>query len=98
MAGHSRAARQIAQNVVDRRARVSTAATGIFSAPARRLVAEDVLSVAHRLDHRIVGTGHLFLAVLESPDEDVVEILEASPDARQIAGEVTEALPGDEHT
>jgi ATP-dependent Clp protease ATP-binding subunit ClpA len=98
MAGHSRAARQIGQDVVDRRARVSTAATGIFSAPARHLVAEDVLSVAHRLDHRIVGTGHLFLAVLESPDEDVVEILEASPDARQIAGEVTEALPGDEHT
>jgi ATP-dependent Clp protease ATP-binding subunit ClpA len=88
----------MAQDVADRRARVSTAPTGIFSAPARHLVAEDVLSVAHRLDHRIVGTGHLFLAILENPDETTAEILEALPDAQQIAGEVTEALPGDEHT
>ncbi|MGA2453378.1 MAG: Clp protease N-terminal domain-containing protein [Solirubrobacteraceae bacterium] len=98
MADHSRAAGQMAQDVADRRARVSTAPTGIFSAPARHLVAEDVLSVAHRLDHRIVGTGHLFLAILENPDETTAEILEALPDAQQIAGEMTEALPGDEHT
>jgi ATP-dependent Clp protease ATP-binding subunit ClpA len=98
LADRATAARQRAEGVVGRRIRVSTAPTGIFSAPARRLVAEDVLVLAARLDHRSLGTGHLLLAVLESPDDDIVAILEAFPDARQLAAEVVEALPGEEHT
>ncbi|HEY7932352.1 MAG TPA: Clp protease N-terminal domain-containing protein [Solirubrobacteraceae bacterium] len=98
LAGHARAARQKAEEVVDRRARVSTAPTGIFSVHARRLVAQEVLKVADRLGHRSLHTGHLFLAVLENPDQDTVAILEGLPDARQLAGEVIEALPGEEHT
>jgi ATP-dependent Clp protease ATP-binding subunit ClpA len=72
-------------------------ATGIFSAPARRLLAEEVLKVADRLGHRSLSTGHLFVAVLENPDDKTVEILEALPNAQQIAAEVIEALPGEEH-
>jgi ATP-dependent Clp protease ATP-binding subunit ClpA len=61
-------------------------------------VAQDVLSIAHRLNHRTIGTGHLFLAILENPDETTAEIVKALPDAQQIADEVTLSLPGDEHT
>jgi ATP-dependent Clp protease ATP-binding subunit ClpA len=73
-------------------------ATGIFSAPARRLVAEEVLKIADRHGHRSLGTGHLLLAVVENADGDTAGILDALPDARQIVAEVTRALPGDEHT
>ncbi len=79
-----------------RRFRVSTAPTGIFTAPTRRLVAEDVLEVAHRLGHRSLSTGHLFLALLESQDERVAEILAVSPDTQRIAAAIIAALPGDE--
>jgi ATP-dependent Clp protease ATP-binding subunit ClpA len=98
LAGHATAARRSAEAVVDRRARVSTAPTGIFTAPARRLVAQQVLEVADRLGQRSLGTGHLFLAILENPDEDSVAILEALPDTQQLAAELVEALPGDEHS
>lgn len=97
MGADSRAARLASQppdSVDVRRLRVSTAPTGIFTAPARRLVAEDVLEVAHRLGHRALGTGHLFLAVLESPDERVAEALAATPDVQLIAAEILAALPG----
>lgn len=97
LAGHATAARRSAQDVVDRRARVSTAPTGIFSAPARRLVAQQVLEVAERLGERSLATGHLLLAILENPDDDSTAILEALPDAQQLADELVEALPGDEH-
>jgi ATP-dependent Clp protease ATP-binding subunit ClpA len=98
LAGRATAARRSSGDVVDRRARVSTAPTGIFTAPARRLVAEQVLEVAERLGQRSLGTGHLFLAILENPDEASVAILEVVPDARQLAGELVAALPGDEHS
>jgi ATP-dependent Clp protease ATP-binding subunit ClpA len=90
------AARLAAQDVGSCGLRHSTAATGIFSAPARRLVAEDVLKVAQRLGRRSLSTGHLLLAVLENPDETTAEILDT--DASQIAAEVMDALPGDEHS
>jgi ATP-dependent Clp protease ATP-binding subunit ClpA len=70
-------------------------ATGIFSVPARRLVAEEVLKIADRLGHRSLGTGHLLLAVVENGDEDTAGILDGLPDAQQIVAEVTRALPGD---
>ncbi len=70
-------------------------ATDIFTAPARQLVAEDVLAVAERLGGRSLSAGHLLLAVLESKDEKIVEILGVLPDREQIAAEVAEA-PGDE--
>jgi ATP-dependent Clp protease ATP-binding subunit ClpA len=98
LADHAAAARRSAEDIVDRRARVSTAPTGIFAAPARRLVAEQVLEVADRLGQRSLGTAHLFLAILENPDEDSVAILEAVPDAQQLAGELVAALPGEEHS
>ncbi len=98
LAGHATAARRGSGDVVDRRARVSTAPTGILTAPARRLVAEQVLEVADRLGQHSLGTGHLFLAILENPDENTVAILEAWPDTRQLAAELVAALPGDEHS
>lgn len=97
MDAHSTAARLAAQDVVDDRGlRRSTAATGIFSTSARRLVAEGALKVAHRLGHLSLSTGHLFLAVLENPDETTAEILQA--EAPQIGAEVMDELPGYEHT
>lgn len=98
MAEHSRAARARARDVVDPRARVSTAATDILTAPARHILAERVLGVAHRLGNRILGAGHLLLAVLESPDEDVARIVRAVPDTQRIATALMRALPADERT
>jgi ATP-dependent Clp protease ATP-binding subunit ClpA len=72
-------------------------ATGIFTDDARRLVAEQVLTVGHRLGHSSLSTGHLFLAVLESPDEETLKTLQTLPDAEQIVIEVRDALPGNEH-
>ncbi len=95
----SKAARLASQSqdaVGSRRFRVSTAPTGIFTALTRRLVAEDVLEVAHRLGHRSLSTGHLFLAVLESPDACVAEVVAVLPDTQRIAAEIVAALPGDE--
>ena len=71
-------------------------ATDIFSYDARRVVAEDVLTIAERLDHRPITTGHLLIAILESPDEDAGEIISLLPDVSEISAEVTDALPGQE--
>jgi len=73
-------------------------ATGIFTPAARRMVAEDALKTAARFAHRELTTGHLLLAILEHPDEDTATVLDSPRDAKQIAAQVTEALPGDEHT
>lgn len=71
--------------------------TGAFTEEARRLVAEQVLTVANRLGHRSLSTGHLLLAVLENADNETLEILRALPDAEQIVVNVREVLPGNEH-
>lgn len=71
-------------------------ATGIFTEEARRLVAEHVLTVANRFGHRSLSTGHLLLAILDNPDDETLETLEALPGAQQIVTEVREALPGSE--
>lgn len=71
-------------------------ATGIFSDDARRIVAEDVLIVAERLGHRPLTTGHLLIAILESPDEDSGEITIVLPDVSEISAAVIDALPGQE--
>jgi len=73
-------------------------ATGIFSAAARRIVAEDVLIIAERLGHRAVTTGHVLIAVLERADEATSEIISPLPDVREVAAAVTDALPGEEDT
>lgn len=70
--------------------------TDIFSPDARRIVAEDELVVAERLNHRALTTGHLLIAILESPDDRTSEIIGALPDVRAITAAVTDALPGDE--
>jgi ATP-dependent Clp protease ATP-binding subunit ClpA len=75
----------------------SSRATGIFTAEARRFVAEQVLTVAGAHGHRSLSTGHLLLAILESPDDETLETLRAVPDADQILIEVRDALPGNEH-
>jgi len=69
-------------------------ATGIFTAAARRIVAEGALEVAGRLRHRELGTGHLLLAILERPDDSAEELVGSLP--RELAVEVARALPGDE--
>ena len=73
-------------------------ATGIFTEPARRLVAEDVLEIADRLGHRALGSAHLLLAIIENPDADTAEILDALPDRRRVTAELIEAMPGNERT
>jgi len=82
-------------------------ATGIFSPDARRIVAEDVLMIAERLDRRMVTTGHLLIAILERRrlgpnldrrdlDERASQITSSLPDVRAITAAVIEALPGEE--
>ena len=73
-------------------------ATGIFSAGARRIVAEDVLIIAERLHHKTLTTGHLLIAILERAGEHTSEITSSLPDVREITAAVTDALPGQENT
>ncbi|MGN6871532.1 MAG: Clp protease N-terminal domain-containing protein [Solirubrobacteraceae bacterium] len=72
-------------------------ATDIFSADARRIVAEDMLTVAERLGHRPLTTGHLLIAILENPDEDTAKLLNSLPAAHELVQAVIDAIPGDEH-
>ena len=73
-------------------------ATDIFSSDARRVVAEDVLLIAERLNHRSLTTGHLLIAILESPDEHTGEIARSLPDAHEITAAVINAMPGQDET
>ena len=73
-------------------------ATGIFSPDARRIVAEDVLVIAERLGHRALTTGHVLIAILESPSEHTSEIISSLPGIREITAAVIDALPGQEDT
>jgi hypothetical protein len=70
-------------------------ATGIFSPTARRVVAEGALSVAYRLGHPQIGTGHLLLAVLDSPDRTTTAI--TRPHTQRLARTLHRGLPGAEH-
>lgn len=73
-------------------------ATDIFSPDARRIVAEDVLIIAQRLDQRPLTTGHLLIAILESGDESTSEIVSLLPAVREITAAVIDALPREEET
>jgi hypothetical protein len=70
-------------------------ATGIFSPNARRVVAEGALSVAYRLGHPEIGTGHLLLAVLDSQDRTMTAI--TRPHTQRLARTLSRGLPGVEH-
>jgi ATP-dependent Clp protease ATP-binding subunit ClpA len=76
----------------------SPRATGIFTPEARRIVAEDVLIIAERLDHRALTTGHVLLAILERYAYLTVEFISALPPVREITAAVIDALPGQEDT
>jgi Clp amino terminal domain, pathogenicity island component len=77
-------------------------ATGIFTEPARRIVAEQALSYACRHDHRSIGTGHLLLATLDAHDRVIDRIvgsgvMGSGPVHDRLARTLTRGLPGDEH-
>lgn len=74
----------------------SPQATDIFSSDARRIVAEDVLIIAERLNHRALTTGHLLNAILERPDEHTSQITRALPSISDLTARVIDALPGEE--
>lgn len=87
----------------------SPRATGIFTPEARRIVAEDVLIIAERLDHRALTTGHVLIAILERRrlgpnldrrdlDEHASEIIRSLPDIGEVTAAVIDALPGAEDT
>ncbi len=76
----------------------SPRATGIFTPEARRIVAEDVLIIAERLDHRALTTGHVLLAILERYAYHTLEFVSALPGNREITAAVIDALPGGEDT
>ena len=70
-------------------------ATGIFSPTARRVVAEGSLSLAYRLGHPQISTGHLLLAVLDSQDRTTTAI--TRPHTQRLARTLHQGLPGAEH-
>ena len=70
-------------------------ATGIFSESARRVVAEDALTVAYRHGYPQITTGHLLLAVFDSRDPTTGRMTE--PHAQRLARSVIRELPGEEH-
>jgi hypothetical protein len=70
-------------------------ATGIFSPAARRVVAEGSLTVAYRLGHPQISTGHLLLAVLDSQDRTTTAI--TRPHTQRLARTLNRGLPGAEH-
>ena len=76
----------------------SPRATGIFTPEARRIVAEDVLIIAERLDHPALTTGHVLLAILERYAYLTIDFIDALPGIREITAAVIGALPGDEDT
>jgi hypothetical protein len=71
-------------------------ASEIFTDDARRIVAEDVLVIAERLDHRPLTTGHLLIALVQHADERGSGITRSLPSASETAVAVAEALPGEE--
>jgi ATP-dependent Clp protease ATP-binding subunit ClpA len=73
-------------------------ATDIFSDDARRIVAEDMLIIAERIDHRPLSTGHLLIALLENPDERTEEIVESLPQLATITEAIIDALAIDDET
>jgi ATP-dependent Clp protease ATP-binding subunit ClpA len=73
-------------------------ATGIFTPEARRIVAEDVLIIAERLDHPALTTGHVLLAILERYAYLTIDFIDALPPVREITAAVIDALPGQEDT
>ena len=73
-------------------------ATGIFTPEARRILAEDVLIIAERLDHPTVTTGHVLLAILERYAYLTIDFINAVPPIREITAAVIDALPGQEDT
>lgn len=73
-------------------------ATGIFVPEARRIVAEDALIIAGRLDHKALTTGHLLLAILERYAYLTIDFIDALPPIREITAAVSDALPGEEDT
>ncbi|MGE5136817.1 MAG: Clp protease N-terminal domain-containing protein [Gemmatimonadota bacterium] len=73
-------------------------ATGIFTPEARRIVAEDVLIVAERLDHKALTTGHVLLGILERYAYLTIDFISALPPIREVTAAVTAALPGQEDT
>jgi ATP-dependent Clp protease ATP-binding subunit ClpA len=75
-----------------------TPATGIFTPEARRIVAEDVLIIAERLDHKTLTTGHLLLAILERYAYLTIDFIDVLPPVREITAAVSDALPGEEDT
>lgn len=73
-------------------------ATGIFSPDARRIVAEDVLIIAERLNHAALTTGHLLLAILERNAYLTSKVISSLPGIREITAAVIDALPSQEDT
>ena len=76
-------------------------ATGIFSAPARSIVAEVALMYAYRARYARIGTGHLLLATLDAGDRTVDRILGGGamgtgPVLGRLGRSLAGALPGDE--
>jgi hypothetical protein len=70
--------------------------TGIFTPEARRIVSEDVLIIAERLDHAALTTGHVLLAILERYAYLTIDFIDALPSIHEITAAVTTALPGQE--
>ena len=70
-------------------------ATGIFSETARRVLAEDALTLSYRLGHPQITTGHLLLATLDSEDRTTAAI--TRPHTQRLARTLTRGLPGTEH-
>jgi hypothetical protein len=61
-------------------------------------VAEDVLIIAERLDHRALTTGHVLLAIFERYAYLTIEFISSLPCIREITAAVIGALPGEEDT
>ena len=70
-------------------------ATGIFTPAARHVVAEGSLTVAYRLGHPQISTGHLLLATLDSHDRTTTAI--TRPHTQRLARTLTRGLPDAEH-
>lgn len=71
-------------------------ATGIFDAGARALIAEEVPALAARRGEACLSSGHLLLALLDSPADSLHAARAALGDTRALAGELAALLPGAE--
>jgi hypothetical protein len=69
---------------------------GIPTDQTRRVLAEESLKRAHAYGHKVIGTGHLLLGLIDIDDAEVSAALGGRKRAQHISATAVDLLPGEE--